>query len=152
MALGGLMTHSVADIALSALFSAGQVTAYPNAWTGSAHGEPDDPDEAVTLYDQAGRRSDRDTHTNNYAEFYGLQVRVRSRTSHSGAYKAKLLRQFLLAWNGGNVTIAAKGGVPAATYKLNGFADVGDVLPIGREPQTGRFITTINMLVTAYQL
>ena len=159
----GPLTHSPANICLQALIDAGLVLD-PSAqgdWPGFVDAEPFSPDEAVTLYDQTGRAESRDGVTGAYARHFGVQVRVRSRRANIGAQKAHAIRFAMenvdptqgVVLYGAAVTVAADSGagVPAASYVLHAFTNIGDVLGIGQEPQTTRELHTLNAMAVIRQ-
>lgn len=163
--MSGLLLHSQSDVALQAFIDAGLLSnpatqdseGIPaGAWPGYEGIDPDSPDEVVVFKDAAGRGEMSDANSGITARHLGLQLTIRGRTKQSSAVKANALQHAMenldpalgVVLFGLNVTMADDGTV----YRLNNFADVGDVLPVGYEEGTNRFIHTINVTVTMRKL
>jgi hypothetical protein len=78
---------------------------------------------------------------------YGCQLRIRSTDHEVGYAKAFALRKYLAE---------SAVGIPVSVlencYKVYCFSGIGQVNSLGKEPQTGRFIFTVNALVVYEKL
>lgn len=154
-------THKPCEVALQAMIAAG-VLSDPEAspqgdWPGFVDAEADLPDEMVLLTDQTGRVSDRDCVPGSglSARHFGLQVLVRARTSGAGGKKAQEIRRWMEGQVCGmNVSIAADSfeGLPAATFRLHCFSNVGDVISTGEGPGAARELHSVNAMIAVRQL
>ena len=144
------MLHTPADVALQALIDLGVVGSDPDdetGWPGFVDIMPDWPDQVVLLRDTQGRQHGTSMIDGDVARTYGAQVTVRSQLSENGAVKAFSLQDTMSRGvYGMNVTL---GG---STYKLHCFTEVGDVIPVGLEDGSNRFVHTINVMIAVRRL
>lgn len=152
--MSGILTHSPADVALQVLIGMGLVTdpgLDPREdWPGYFEAEPDFPDQVVTITTTQGREGGRDMIGGTVIMHYGMQLRFRSRTSRAGYEKAKAVADSIAK----NVDRGTNGFVVIGStqYLLECFTEVGDVLPLGQDPNSARFIHTVNALASIKQL
>src|SRR5688572_13398595 len=109
-------------MALELLHSPGEVVAYllvelglgatptnppasPATWPVYAEGEPDTPDNCITVYTTAGRSDGRSMIDGELFEHYGVQIRIRGRTQTDGWQKASAVRKAISAANLDTVAI-----------------------------------------------
>ncbi len=113
-----------------------------------AHGEPDTPDECITVYDTLGTQDGRSMVSGEQYSHKGIQVRVRSGTSTDGFVKAQAISNSLDQSTYQEVLTI--GGV---RYFIQAVSTKGDPIPLGREtPKSKRFLYTINATVAYHQL
>lgn len=150
------LTHSPADVTAQLLVDLGVGEAHDSGenWSTFEGQEPDTPDDCLTVYLAAGVLHGRQQHGEE-VESHGVQIRVRSRTQGQGFKKAHEVRTALAeSVAGAQVTMAADAdaALAAATYRVHCYSEVGSVLAIGKDGASGRFLHTINALVTLKQL
>lgn len=144
----GLLSHCPARIVREFLIAKGHGTD-AGAWPIKVNGEPDLPDDCITLYDVAGR-DDGFVMFGEKQEWNGVQVRVRSANPETGWVKANAISILFdtgLAAGGNLVTIGA------ARYLLGSINRTGNVLPLGRDaPNSNRRLSTLDCLVSVTML
>lgn len=109
-------------------------------WPVQATGEPDSPDDCITVYDQDGTSDGRTMVDGEALLHRGLQIRVRSSEHPEGWQKANDIRERLAA----EVNMAAV-RIGTAAYTVACVARIGPVRPLGKEtPSTKRSLFTLN--------
>ena len=146
--MSGLLYHSAADIAAQALIDSGIGIAPDSSaddWQVRVDVMVDTPDNVITMKDNQGREHSRSMITGIVERSEGIQVTIRSRLSNVGKRKGLEIRNFFeTGVYGMLVTIPAADGVPSATYRIHCFDTPGDVISVGFEDVSNRFIHTIN--------
>lgn len=139
------LAHSPADILRRTLIATGQGNDPPTSpWPVYAAGEPNAPDNVVTVYDTLGRGDGRAMPTGERTEHHGVQVRVRAGTHKDGYAKA---RAVAVALDESIYDVAVT--LDAQQYLVHSVTRTGDVLALGKEsPTSRRSLFTINALVT----
>jgi hypothetical protein len=142
------MSKSPAEILVAYLIAQGHVVrpgaAPPVPWTVYAGAMPDMPNEAVTLYDTAGRIDGHFARTHTVAEHEGIQVRVRALKYNTAWNKAKDIARALALLDYTEVTIET------VVYKVWCFAKTSGPLSLGQEDENKRSIVTLNGLVSIF--
>jgi len=136
--------YSPADVSRRVLIAMGHGLDPPSTpWPIYCEGEPNLPDEVITVYDTTARDDGRSQVTGERFFHYGIQVRVRSRVHAMGWDKACAIREAMDedAFD----KLVTLGGVP---YLVRNFSNVGGVLRLGNEsPTSKRKLFTINAMV-----
>lgn len=139
----GALNHSPADVLRRVLIAGGYGSDPPaTPWPIRAHVEVDKPDDVITVQDTAGRISGRTNPDSERQEHHGVQVRIRAARVSEGWTKARALAVGLDQLYQESVTIGA------ASYRLHNVTRTTDVIPLGEEPGTRRWLFTINALVS----
>jgi hypothetical protein len=102
--------------------------------------EADSPDDCLTCYDTTGTDDGRSMPTGEAMQHRGVQVRVRATDYRTGYSKARDVRAALEEAHQETVTPPGD----AETYLIHCYARIGDVLPLGREPHSSRYVFTVN--------
>lgn len=143
------LTNSPADIVayLLAELGAGSLPTANTSWPIYAGGEPDLPDNCITVYDTEGSDHGRNMVTGEVMGHQGIQIRVRANTHNVGWARADLLSSYLADVRQRTVSISG------VAYTVACFARIGDVIAIGRDrPQGSRRVFTLNALVDVKQV
>jgi hypothetical protein len=110
-------------------------------WPAHYAGEPDAPDDVITVRDTAGRRHGRSM-SGEQDLHHGFQIRVRSTTHDVGYDKANYLADSLDK----NVSMYGV-TLGAHTYCVHSVTRAGDVIALGKEmPAARRSLFTLNCL------
>lgn len=114
------------------------------AWPVTATSEVDAPDNAITVYDTAGRGDGRSMIDGETFSHYGFQVRVRAADHDTGWAKADSIE------NGLSKSVYQRTvHVGGSTYLVHCVSGIGDVLSIGKEtPASTRRVFTLNALLS----
>src|SRR5262245_53276067 len=145
--MSGALNHSPADALRKALVALGLAAEPPaTTWPAYATVEPDLPDNAITVFDTAGRDRGRDMVANNRVIHHGIQVRVRSATHVVGYAKANAIAVALDSLYQRAVTI------DLSTYLIHDVSRTGDVLALGKNLADRRSVFTINALLTVKKI
>jgi hypothetical protein len=160
--MAGLLDHSPADVLrwllvqqgstlLAQAGGSGTLVIDPGVlgdWPCFVGGEPDSPDNCVTIYDTQGRDEGRTNIDRERQEHPGIQFRIRSTTPLVGYQKAQQIAVavdqivFLLS------AVPAYQGLPARTYSIPAVTRTTNVIPIGKDvPNTKRSIFSINAVM-----
>lgn len=147
------LTHSPADIVASVLVakSLGVLIGTAGAWPISVSGEHSYPDDLITVFDTTGiSHGSVMTGGPDDGELqghYGFQIRVRSAVHKTGWTKADTIRA-TLAQNAINVTVT----IESSTYLVENFANIGDVIVLGKQVQDSKTnLFTLNGVVSCRQ-
>lgn len=144
------MTHGAADVTREYLIAAG-VGTDPTAggsWPVYVGREPAAPDAAMTVYDTQGLDHGRLMVTGEAVGPDGVQVRIRAATYPAGYAKAAAVRSALEAAYQEEVAPAGA----AERYLIHCFSRIGDVIPLGRESDSSRYVFTVNAVTPVRQL
>lgn len=152
----GILLHSAADIVRQLLVDMELCVDYVDdktSWAAFASGEPDLPDDCVTVYDTEGRQHGRDMVVNLREEHEGFQVRVRSRNHQRGFAKAKEIGiAFDQSVSDVQVGLLDEEG-DTVSYLVDAITRTGVVLSIGKDaPNSKRNLFTINAIVSLRML
>ncbi len=147
--MAGLLLHSPADILARLLVTLGQGVATGSGapWQVQAHTEPSSPDDTITVYDELGIIDARSMLDGEYMEHEGFQVRVRATDSKIGFKRARAIAD-VLAKHVYDAVVA----IDTSTYRVYNCCLKGNVIPLGRQPGTKRFLFTINGTVALRQI
>ena len=135
---------SPADILYQALLDLGLIES-SGRWTGYVSFLPNTPDDAVCVYDTAGRIDARLMLTGEQIVHPGVQVRVRG-LSYSAVWEKA--NEIALAMDGlGRIDVALSS---SEAYTLINVSRTGDIVPVGIEEENGRrrHHFTINAVIT----
>lgn len=142
----GMLVHSPADIIRYLLIAKGGGTlpSDGSAWPIFESYEPDQPDNAITLFNTLGVRNGR-THTDGEVqEHHGIQLRIRATHPTVGYAKARALALIL-----DEQVYRDTVDIDGAMYVVWEVNRTSDVLELGKEsPETKRHIYTINAIVS----
>lgn len=142
------LLHSPADVVayLLAELGVGSQPSASAAWPVFVSGEPDTPDNCITVYDTDGNDHGRNMVTGEIMGHRGVQIRVRSTTHQVGYLRADLISETLAEIYDRTVSISG------TAYTVHCFTGIGDVISIGRDrPQGSRRVFTLNALVDLKQ-
>ena len=103
---------------------------------------PDEPDTAIGFYDTAGDNEGRSHVTGETFAKYGVQLRARSLSPLAGWLKMKDIKVHFDTINRLTVYIGE------ATYLVQAVHRRGEIVRNGKEPESNRFIHTLNVIVT----
>lgn len=136
------LQHSPAHILAAYLRGLEPQTTPPTAWSIFVSHLPDQPANAVCVYDTEGRIDGRLQSTGDVCEHPGAQVLVRSTAFTPGWRKAVALKAILESVLRTAVTLD-----DGARYTLHAIQRRSGVLPIGQDPDTRLEMFTINVLL-----
>lgn len=146
----GTLDHSPADVVRRLLIDLGLGAAPPaasSAWPIYTGGEPNLPDQAITVTDTEGRGHGRDQVTGERQEHHGISIMVRAATFPAGYAKARDVATALDAQYQDVTTLGA------ARYLVHAVTRTSDVFSLGKEsPQSKRSLFSVNALVSLRQL
>lgn|SRR3990167_993558 len=141
----GPLIHSPADVLRRVLITLGHGVNPPlTTWPIYAAGEPNTPDNCITVYDTEGRNDGRSMIDGEQWEHYGVQVRIRSTTHKVGYAKAQAIAEALDQEIYDEVET-----IDTTTYLLHSVSRTSRVLALGKDtPNSKRTLFTINALVS----
>jgi hypothetical protein len=143
------VTHSPADVVRWALVQAGLLAdpAAGTVWPGYYPSAPDRPDDVAVLSDQAGYDGYRVQLTGEQEQYNGFQVWLRCADPVAGRSKMDAINDWM--WTTVyDLTVV----IGSSSYLIQSFTHIGDVLPIGREQTTDRYLYTLNAMLNVEQL
>jgi hypothetical protein len=144
--MANTLTHSPADIIRWLLVSLG-LGSDPDEgapWPVYAAGEPNAPDNVITVYDTAGTDDGRSMIDGEVMGHNGVQIRVRSTTHPVGYAKADAVWTALCEEVYDNTVT-----IDGVSYLVHSVNKIGDVLALGKEvPASKRSLFTINAVVS----
>jgi hypothetical protein len=147
--MSGLLLHSPADVVARLLIALGQGVA-PGAgtpWQIQADKEPSSPDNTITTYNTDGYIHGRTQVDGEYQVHEGVLVRVRATDSKVGATKAWAIANVIAKVVKNNSV-----RIDTSTYEVYNMNLKGQVIPLGVQPGTKRFLWTINATVAMRQV
>ena len=142
------LAHSPADILRRVMIAVGIGTAPEavDAWPVYAAGEPDVPDNVLTVYDTAGVQDSRSMIGGELSTHYGVQIRIRSKTHPVGWARADLVRHSLARG-----IYQAQVTIDTVTYLVHAVVGIGTVIPLGKDgSNTKRSLFTLNAMVVIH--
>lgn len=143
------LAHSPAQIISQLLVELG-LAAAPTAtatWPVYVSNEPTAPDNVVTVYDTQGKDGGRAMFTGELLGFSGFQIRIRAKDHPTGWVKADTI-QTTLAQEVSLDTVH----VEDTDYLVHAVSNIGDVLSLGKDPNSNRRLFTINAIAAIRQL
>jgi hypothetical protein len=149
------VSHSPADVIRWLLVALAQGTdptmTTLAAWPVYASDEPDTPDSVITTYDTTAQMDGRTLFNGNWAQHYGVQIRVRAANHGDGYVKAKEICDAIDAVSYQQVSvIGARSHVNQ--YRVITLCRNGEPMAIGKEtPKTMRKLFTINLVTPILQ-
>lgn len=152
------LLHSAADL-LQALLIDGTVGSDPalwlagtegTAWPVFVNGEPDRPDNCITVYDTSDQFDGRSMLDGESWWHRGVQVRIRGATEPVGKAKALTVQHFLEGLYSNQLTVSTSAGT--ATYAVACVAG-NQLLKLGTEAgKSKRWLWTINGKMPMYRV
>lgn len=147
----GTLHYSPADIVAQLIVNLGHGVAIdedPAIWPVYVAGEPDTPDNCITVYDTQSRDHGRSLVTGERQEHHGIQVRVRSEDHRQGFAK---IRAIAVAFDQDvyldGVTLEEY------DYRIQAITRVGDPLCLGKDgADSRRSLFTLNCIVSVREL
>lgn len=130
------------DIIRQLLINLGHATAL-GAWPIYTSFLPDEPDNAIAVFDTAGKFDGRIMSTGEQVEHPGIQVRVRGLVYPTTWEKAQTIAEALDSQNQITIAISSED-----VYALQNVSRSGPVLPAGVDEDRRRYHFTINATVT----
>jgi len=143
------LDHSPADVVRWLLIALSQGTD-PEAvgsWPIHASSEPDSPDDLITVYDTSGVQQGRVQRTGETVEHRGIMVQVRG-TDHATAWAKMDAVKVALDESVRNTLVT----VDDNQYIVYAITKQSGPLSLGTEPNTNRFLFTLNAVVALRQL
>jgi hypothetical protein len=117
-------------------------------WPLFVDNEPDSPDDAITVYNTDGLLNARLQNTGEFDENPGIQIRIRSAEYTDGWTIADAIKAMLDEDVYGNVVAVLDGG----DFEIETFNRSSNVLAIGREPESQRWVFTLNGTIVVNEL
>lgn len=142
------LSHSPADI-VAQLLIRDSIGADPDvsplgSWPVYVGGEPNTPDNCLTVYDTAGSDDGSSMIDGELFGHSGVQIRIRAKDHRTGWTKADALQTHLAEGVLDEIVT-----VQSTTYLVHCFARIGDVLALGKDaPTSKRSLFTVNALVS----
>jgi len=138
-----------ADIIRQLLIDASLGTQGPSAdWSVFVSFLPGNPDDAICVYDTAGKLDGRLMEDGTQIEHPGIQVMVRGMSYLETWEKAKTIASAFDAWTVSSIAVES-----GESYTLYNISRSGDILPLGMEAEGDRrrLLFSINATVTVRQ-
>jgi hypothetical protein len=117
----------------------GSAISQKQPWPIVANQEPPTPDDVITVRTTTGFDDGRIMVDGEDLHHYGIQIRVRSGDEQRGYEKANAIHE-ALAKSVTRATVNVNGN----QYFIQCYSHIGQVLPLGKELQTTRFLHTVN--------
>jgi len=147
----GPLGHSPADVVAQLVVDQGWGIEYADDntdWPVFANGEPDLPDNCVTVYDTTGVDQGRMQVTGERAESDGFQVRVRGKTRKDAFAK---VREIAVGFD--TDVYGATVNLDGVAYRVHSVKRNGDPLFLGAAtPGSKRVLFTLNCVVSLRQV
>lgn len=150
--MASTLPHSQADI-VAQLLIRDSIGADPDvsplgSWPVYVSGEPNTPDNCLTVYDTAGVDDGSSMIDGELFAHEGIQVRVRAKDHRTGWTKADAIQTWMAESVYDEITTVA-GADGSTTYLVHNFSRIGRVLALGKDaPTSKRSLFTVNALVT----
>lgn len=116
-------------------------------WPVYASNEPSTPDNVLTIYDTVGLDHGRSMVTGEMFGPYGFQVRIRSVNHPTGYVKADGIHREMCEG-----VYQETVHVDAVTYLVHCISKVGDIMVLGKDPDSSRRLFTINAVAVINQV
>lgn len=149
------LPHDICEILRQLLLDLGagsdpgdEDTVSTRVWPVHCKSEPDAPDNCITVYTTSGQDDGQSVHDGALWVHHGWQLRVRGRTYADGYQKINRIRNLLAAVYWVNVSIPDVTGTGDTDYRVETLTGIGTPLPLGKEPATGRYVFTLNGMMT----
>lgn len=143
----GVLQHSPADVVRSLLLELELGFDYADdatSWAVFTDGEPDLPDNCITVYGTQGRDEGSEMVQGERAEHHGVQIRIRSKTHTQGYVKARDIAS-AMDRNSHFINLVLE-DIGYLVWKVTRTTDV---LPLGKDaPNSKRNLFTINAVVS----
>lgn len=147
----GVLANSPAEVIGQLLIDLGlgeEVASPSPDWEVHVEGEPDKPDNCITVYDTVGRTNGRDHNIGEMAEHEGIQIRVRSNSPTDGWAKAKAIADKLDKEVGPLTGVS----LDANDYTIANVSRTANIIPLRFEkPVSKRRHWVINAVVSLRQ-
>lgn len=141
-----MIEHTGAEVLMNHLISTGVVSRSGSGrpWPATFNHMPEQPNDAVALYDTQGRMDGRMMRSGTVVEFPGVMVRIRSKTYSAGAQIAFRIIQKIDAILNAIVVV----GAAEKQYKIDSVQRTSSLLPLGQEEGGSRELISINGLIS----
>jgi len=142
------MTHSPEDIIKQLLIdlSLGTTPADAGSWPIYSLQEPNTDDNLIVVYGTEGRLHGRNSVTSKMAEHYGIQIAIRSNSPTAGHTKANAVAVAIDQTASLNAVT-----ITSSVYVIHSVNRVSGPINAGTEPDSKRYLTTINALTSIRQ-
>ena len=142
--MSGKLNHTPARILQQLLIDKYVVTDPDNdlAWPCFHSQMPDDPDDAVAVYNTEGRVQGRTHYDKITTVKYGIQVAVRTNNHEAGYLKMEYIKHELEEVERRSVTI------DDSTYKVQAVHLTSPILDLGKEQESSRHRYTLNAIAS----
>ena len=138
------LLHNPSRIIQKVLISLGLGSASAtSSWPVFYSNEPSQPDNCITVYDTAGRHDGRAMTDGETWLHQGFMVRVRSKDNTTGWQKSEMIRKSL-----GEDIYALTVIIDSIYYVVQCVAQIGQTIPLGKDPDSNRSLFTINALIS----
>lgn len=147
--MSGSLIHSPSQIISQLLIDLALGTAPADAGSWPVHfsGEPNSPDNVITVYDAAGVSDGRTQVDGQMQEHHGIQVRIRSTNHGTGFTKARAIAVAL-----DESVLLNSVAISGSVYLVYAVSRTGDVIALGKNHPIGDFnLFTINAVVALRQ-
>jgi hypothetical protein len=149
--MSGLLNHTPAMVVRKLLRNLGYGTEPENnqAWPIYYSFFPDQPDNAIAIYDTTGRLEGRNHVDGETTIHHGIQVVVRSiGTDSNGRRKAEAIHHAFDS-QVGHTNVSLTDEEHTSTYGISAINNTTDVIPLPREsPTSQRRLYTLNAVVS----
>lgn len=149
--MSGSLDHSPAQVVAQLLvdLAVGSVPTDSGAWPVYDTSLPDEPDDAVCIYDTSGELDSRMMIGGEWEERHGISVRLRTTDHQTGVTKINALARALDV-SVGNTAVSMTS--PTAVYAIQSMSRKSGPFDNGPEPTSGRRIFTINYVASLRQV
>ena len=142
--MSGSLNHSPGKVLQHYLVDEGLVaipTSLSTTWSVFLGHKPPKPDKCVTLFNREGTHDGRSMIDGYVYEHHGVQIITRADTHNNAWTKA---RAIVLSLDSINRTLVPIG---SDTYRIQSITRTTESLDLGREPETGCFLSSLNVIV-----
>jgi hypothetical protein len=142
------LTHSPAKVLQQLLVNlgAGTLPSANGSWPISSEQELDKPDGSIVVIDTVGFSDGRNSVTAEHDYHHGFQLRLRHASKNSAFTKINSIAVVMDETVLDNTVV-----VDENTYRVHAITKRGDIISLGREPESDRSIFTLNATITLRQ-
>lgn len=145
-----MIEHNAAQLLVPYLVSKG-VASNPgtgNLWPAYINFLPEQPDEALCVFDTVGEVQGREMRGGQWLEKPGIQIMIRAKTNANGVNRGLKIINALKELYMFNVTLTS----PTKQYQIHSFQRTSPTYPLGQEEGGSRLLYTLNGLITYGEL
>lgn len=148
------LAHSPAYILRQLLVDLGlaSLPSDSSSWPVFTHNEPNTPDACITVKDTAGVKNSRNAIDGIVSEYFGCQIRLRHADPNSGDSKLRELQAALDEDVLDDVVIVTGPSGTATTSYLVHTVMRESATPLGKAPESNRWLFTLNVTLDLRQL